>query len=188
MVGKISAVWNRSWLISAVVLFTVHGCKQSKDTPAKSESESAALTTASTGQQGDPNAPRVQALPPEQAFGARGAPSVEVERPPPKTGVCAFQENSYDGQDTRSEEKMVVKIKDDRIVQVTYRYRGSYSLDGTGQPNVPLREGVWQSFEFPLSSGTGKFRVKLDGNGMLFKGTAADTPQGECGWEKPEEK
>jgi hypothetical protein len=128
---------------------------------------------------------RIEAVPPEQAFAgvaASGAP----EKSPPKTGVCAFQVNGYDGQDTRSEEKMVVKIKEDRIVHVNYRYRGSYALDGEADVNVPLRENKWTPLEFPMTSGTGKFKVKLDRHGMLFKGTAADTPQADCTWEKIE--
>ncbi|HEY3234846.1 MAG TPA: hypothetical protein VGJ84_09010, partial [Polyangiaceae bacterium] len=108
---------------------------------------------------------------------------------PPKSGVCAFQENGYDNQDTRSEEKLVVKINEDRIVHASYHYKGSYQLEGVGDMSVPIKDGKWVSFEIPMASGgVGKYQVKLDGDMMLFKGTANDRPHGQCRWEKPEGK
>jgi major membrane immunogen (membrane-anchored lipoprotein) len=169
-----------------LAFFLLLGCDKGKDVAPKLEPASTPTETASKEQAEEEGTKRIQALPPEQAFAAQGATSATVTAAPAKIGYCAFEENSYDGQDTRSQEKMVVKIRDGRIVHVLYRYRGSYALDGTAEPNLPVREGAWQPLEFPLTSGTGKFKVKLDGNSMLFKGTAADTPQGDCRWEEAE--
>lgn len=120
--------------------------------------------------------------PPEDA-GSDAAPSE------PKTGVCAFNEQSYDGQDTKSNEKMVVKIKDDRIVAAEYTYRGSYAVDGKSDKlDIPLVENKWLDFELPMTSGTRKFQVRIKANVMDFKGVATEDADGDCQWEKPEKE
>jgi len=107
--------------------------------------------------------------------------------PEPKTGVCAFNESGYDGQDTKSNEKMTVKIKDDKIAAAEYSYRGSYALDGkTDQLSIPLVENKWLDFEMPMTSGTKKFQVKYKANVMAFKGTATQDKEASCQWEKPD--
>src|SRR5262245_14089228 len=101
-----------------------------------------------------------------------------------KTGVCSWQESSYDGQDTKSNEKIVIKIKDDKLVGAEYIYRGSFAIDGkTESLSIPIREGQWVEFEFPMSSGGSKtFKAKIKKNDVEFKGTAGQIAQGSCTW------
>jgi len=105
----------------------------------------------------------------------------------PKTGICSFHESGYDGQDTRSNEKMIVKVKDDVIVAAEYSYRGSYAIDGkSDQLLIPLVQKKWLDIELPMTSGTKKFQVKIRDDVIELKGTAAQDPEGDCTWEKPE--
>ncbi len=106
----------------------------------------------------------------------------------PKTGVCSFMENSFDGQDTRSNEKLVIKIKDDRIVAAEYRYRGSYAVDGKSESlDVRVKPGEWVEFELPMTSGTKTFKARLKGSDVDLKGTAAADASGNCVWEEVDE-
>jgi hypothetical protein len=106
--------------------------------------------------------------------------------PPPeaKTGICSFQDNSFDGQDTRSNEKMVVRVKEDKIVAAEYRYRGSYAIDGKSESlNVPTKQNEWVEFELPMTSGTKTFKARLKGTDMDLKGTAASDASADCVWK-----
>lgn len=131
-------------------------------------------------------APAVAAYPPGMAppedAGSDAAPAA------PKTGVCAFDESGYDGPDTKSNEKMVVKIKDDKIVGAVYSYRGSYAIDGkTDQLDMPLLIGKWLEFEVPMTAGGSKtFKIKIKDDFIEFKGVATEGADGNCQWEKPD--
>ena len=118
--------------------------------------------------------------PPEDA-GSDAAP------PEPTTGVCAFNASGYDGQDTKSNEKLIVKIKADKIVAAEYSYRGSYALDGKSDKlDIPVVQNKWLSFELPMTSGTKTFEVKIKDDVIDLKGVAAQDADGDCQWEKPE--
>ncbi|MFO0570835.1 MAG: hypothetical protein U0263_34680 [Polyangiaceae bacterium] len=132
-----------------------------------------------------------EAPPPVAAYPPGMAPpedaGVDAAPPEPKTGVCAFNESSYDGPDTKSNEKMVVKIKADRIVAAEYSYRGSYAIDGKSDKlDLPLVENKWLEFELPMTSGKKTFQVKIKDDVIDFKGTATEDADGDCQWEKPE--
>jgi hypothetical protein len=106
--------------------------------------------------------------------------------PPPeaKTGLCSFQDNSFDGQDTRSSEKLVVRIKEDKIVAAEYRYRGSYAIDGKSESlNVPIKHNEWVEFELPMTSGHKTFKARVKGVDMDLKGTAAADASADCVWK-----
>src|SRR5690606_40910216 len=126
--------------------------------------------------------PSVVAYPPGQ-----GPPDAAPEAPrDPRTGVCSLLETGYDGDNTRSTEKLIVKIKDDRIVAAEYSYRGSYALDGKSETlNVPLVDAKWIDFAMPMTSGTKKFSIRLRSDVMDANGTAAQEPAGRCTWEAP---
>lgn len=130
-------------------------------------------------------APAVAAYPPGMAppddAGSDAGPAEA------KTGVCAFNESSYDGQDTKSNEKMVVKIKADTIVAAEYSYRGSYAVDGKSDKlNIPLVPNKWIKLELPMTSGSKTFEVKIKDDVIDFKGVATEGADGDCQWEKPE--
>lgn len=166
---------------AVVLLILVSACDEKKPTPAVPS----ATGTASAAEPATPAQTAVVAYPP-----GMGPPAdAGIEAPPlPKTGLCAFQESSYDGQDTRSNEKLVVKIKDDRIVAAEYTYRGSYALDGkTESLSIPLQQNAWIPFELPMTSGTKEFKLKVKDNFVEFKGTAIPDADGNCVWEKPAE-
>lgn len=104
--------------------------------------------------------------------------------PDAKTGICSFQDNSFDGQDTRSNEKMVVRIKEDKIVAAEYRYRGSYAIDGKSESlNVPIKQNEWVEFDLPMTSGTRPFKARLKGTDMDLKGVAASDASADCVWK-----
>lgn len=160
-----------------------------KDKPARPDvaataTESAPAPTKKSDQDEDDPEPAVVALPPGQAP-PDAAPVVEQ---PPRTGVCSMLETGYDGADTRSTEKLVVKVKEDRIVAAEYSYRGSYALDGKVENlSIPFRERKWLAFEMPMTSGKKEFKLKVKDDVVDFKGTAAQDKQGSCTWEKPPE-
>src|SRR5262245_38592008 len=103
---------RRLALVVPLMLGLWLGCNKSKSVGPLTES-SASPGAGSKQDEDQPSGQR--ALPPEQAFARRGIAEAPPPAAPPKSGVCAFQENGYDNADTRSEEKMVVKIKDDKI-------------------------------------------------------------------------
>lgn len=156
-------------------------CEEKKKPLAAPPVESATPSTATA----TPASPAVAAYPPGMAppedAGSDAGP------PAPKTGVCAFNESSYDGQDTKSNEKMVVKIKADKIVAAEYTYRGSYALDGKSDKlDIPLVQNKWISIELPMTSGTRTFEVKIKDDVIDLKGVATEGADGDCQWEKPE--
>jgi hypothetical protein len=168
---------------AALGIALVCGCKSehhdAKPTPEPAE------TSKPRAEQDDPSTPAaVQALPPEQAFARDPKAAAQPMGPVPVgTGVCAFIDKSYDGQDTPSTEKMVVKIKDGKIVRAQYTYRGSYAVDGLAENlTIPIGEGAWVPLSFTVGGSTKEFKVKLKAKTMTFKGTAADMPEGDCVW------
>lgn len=165
-------------LLAALLLFACEDKKKPVSAAAPSgETTASAEPTATT-------AP-VEAYPPGMAPPEDAGNDAEPAEP--KTGVCAFNESGYDGQDTKSNEKLIVKIKNDRIVAVEYTYRGSYALDGkTDQLDIPLVENKWLEFEVPMTSGHKIFKLKLKGNNIDLKGTATQDADGDCQWEKLE--
>ncbi len=161
------------------------GCEQKKPTP-EPAATAAAEPSATTRSDDDdePETPAIAAYPPGQGPPDAGPAEERVLR----TGVCSMLETGYDGDNTRSTEKLIVKIKDDMIVASTYSYRGSYALDGKVENlSIPLREGKWLSFEMPMTSGTKEFKVRLKNDVMAFKGTAALDKENTCTWEPPPE-
>jgi hypothetical protein len=172
------------WLLAAAALIA---CEKRKP-PAPEAAASAAPSApppASTSDQvedQDQDKPAVVAYPPGQ-----GPPdaAATVDQPP-RTGVCSMLDTGFDGADTRSTERLIVKVKQDEIVAAEYSYRGSYALDGKVEGlSVPLREGKWLEFEMPMTSGTKQFKLKLQSDVADFKGTAAQDKQGSCTWEAP---
>ncbi|HMR08101.1 MAG TPA: hypothetical protein PKA88_20110 [Polyangiaceae bacterium] len=131
--------------------------------------------------------PTVEALPPGvTAYPDADAPPAERE---PRTGLCTFYETGYDGQDSRSTEKLIIKVKEDRIVGAKYSYRGSYALDGEREDlSMPLIEKQWLSVEMKMTSGTKTFEFKIKDDVMDVKGTAAKDGQGDCAWEDLDRK
>jgi hypothetical protein len=171
--------------VMAVCVGLVPSCKnEPRDAPKPAPETTPTSKAHEERDEAAENTPAIRALPPEQAFARSGTEPVAPAGPAPiGTGVCAFIEKSYDGQDTPSTEKMVVKIKDGRIVRVTYSYRGSYGMNGEADNlTIPISEGQWTAISLPTSSGKQEFKVKLKGKTMTFKGTATDTPEGDCVW------
>lgn len=125
--------------------------------------------------------PKVVALPP----GVTALPDAEAPPPQePRTGVCSVSEQGYDGMDTKSNEKLIIKVKDDKIVSAKYSYRGSYALDGEADNlTIPFVEKKWITFELAMTSGKKEFKIRIKDDVMDVKGTAADEPQGDCVWE-----
>lgn len=157
-----------------VLLVALFGCEEKKATPRSG------ATTEATGEKPAENS-GVVAYPPGYV-----PPADAGAAPPPdaKTGICSFQDNSFDGQDTRSNEKLVVRIKEDKIVAAEYRYRGSYALDGKSESlNVPVKYGAWVEFELPMTTGTRTFKAKVQGVDMDLKGTAAADASASCVWK-----
>jgi len=176
---------TRTWLACAALgMALVCGCKNERHEAPKPSAEPTAASKPPS-EQDDPSTPAaVKALPPEQAFARDPAQAAQPMGPVPVgTGVCAFIDKSYDGQDTPSTEKMIVKIKDGKIVRAQYTYRGSYAVDGLADNlAIPIGEGAWVPLKFTVGGSTKEFKVKLKGKTMTFKGTAADTPEGDCVW------
>jgi hypothetical protein len=157
------------------VLLLVFACEEKKIAPPTVATETKPETpTEST-------LPKLEARPPGWVPPADAGAAAPPEA---KTGICSFQENSFDGQDTRSNEKMVVRVKEDKIVAAEYRYRGSYALDGKSESlNVPTKPNDWVEFELPMTSGTKTFKVRLKGTDMDLKGTAAADASASCVWK-----
>jgi hypothetical protein len=165
----------RPLLISALFVLAV-GCEDKKKPP-----PSPVPSGESTSSPNAQSTSDLVALPPGYV-----APDAAVEASVTliKTGVCSFQESGYDGQDTKSNEKIVIKIKDDKLVAAEYTYRGSYAIDGkTESLSIPVRQGEWMEFEFPMNSGGSKtFKARIKKNDVEFKGVAAQNAQGSCTW------
>jgi len=179
MISKLSSL-----AYAAVGIALVCGCKSEPREAPKATGDPAA-TSKANAEQDDPSTPAaVKALPPEQAFARDPSAAAQPMGPAPVgTGVCAFIDKSYDGQDTPSTEKMIVKIKDGKIVRAQYTYRGSYAVDGLADNlAIPIGEGAWVPLKFTVGGSTKEFKVKLKSKTMTFKGTAADQPEGDCVW------
>lgn len=171
-------------LLALTAFFAACEDKTKQLPPAPSAEPAPSAAAKATDEDDEEPAPAVAAYPPGQGPPDAGAP----EERPPRTGVCSMLETGYDGMNTRSTEKLIVKIKDDTIVAGTYSYRGSYALDGKVENlSLPVREGKWLSFEMPMTSGTKEFKVRLKSDVMNIKGTAAQDMDGSCTWEEPPE-
>jgi hypothetical protein len=176
-------------LVTPILAATLVLMACDKDKPARPEAAASAPSIEPTAgkkpaAEDDDTAPAIVAYPPGQ-----GPPDAEapVDRPP-RTGVCSMLDTGFDGADTRSTERLIVKVKDDTIVASEYSYRGSYALDGKIENlSIPLREGKWLELEMPMTTGTKQFKLKLKSDVMDLKGTAAQDKQGSCTWEKPPE-
>jgi hypothetical protein len=128
---------------------------------------------------------------PEPAVTARAyppgvTPPPEPEKPPgaeTKTGVCAFRETGYDGQDTKFAESLVVKLKSGRIVTAKYSYKGGYASEGVDETlGVPVKENEWSTFSVKVSSGSLEFKVRITQDRFKIKGTAVQDAEGNCTW------
>jgi hypothetical protein len=162
---------------STCILLSLVACEEKKTTPPGATPEAGAEKPA----EGSEGQKPVVAYPPGYV-----PPADAGTAPPPeaKTGICSFQDSSYDGQDTRSNEKMVVRIKEDKIVAAEYRYRGSYAIDGKSESlNVPVKQNEWVEFDLPMTSGTRPFKARLKGTDMDLKGVAASDASADCVWK-----
>ncbi|MBX3128037.1 MAG: hypothetical protein KF718_15040 [Polyangiaceae bacterium] len=162
-------------------------CDEKKPAPAPAldEPTDASAEKPKRADDDDDDEPKVVArppgwVPPEDA-------GVDAGREP-RTGICSFNESGYDGMDTKSNEKLVVRIKEETIVAAEYTYRGSYALDGKAPLSIPLQERKWLEFELPMTSGSKTFTVRVKSNVMDIKGTAAKDAQGNCAWEDLDRK
>lgn len=166
-----------------LVLLLATACDEKKKPPPVPSA--APEPVASAAPPATDEAPAVAAYPPGMAPPEDAG--TDAGPPEPKTGVCAFNESSYDGQDTKSNEKMVVKIKADKIVAAEYTYRGSYAVDGKSDKlDIPFVQNKWIELELPMTSGTKKFQIKIKDDVIDFKGVATEGADGDCQWEKPE--
>jgi hypothetical protein len=169
-------------LLAGLALAACEKAKPPTPEAAPTASESAAAISKKSDQDEDEPEPAIVAYAPGE-----GPPdAAEAIEQQPRTGVCSMLDTGFDGADTRSTERLIVKVKDDRIVAAEYSYRGSYALDGKVESlSIPLRDGKWLEFEMPMTSGTKQFKLKLKSDVVDFKGTAAQDKQGSCTWEKP---
>jgi hypothetical protein len=172
--------------LSITITSALGGCEQKKapPQPAASGSEPKATTASKQDDEEQEPAQAAVAYPPGQ-----GPPdAAPAEERPLRTGVCSLLETGYDGENTRSTEKLIVKIKDDKIAGGQYSYRGSYALDGKVENlSIALSEGKWLEFEMPMTTGKKQFKVRLKDDVMAVKGTAALDKEGSCTWEPPPE-
>jgi hypothetical protein len=163
-------------LACAPMIFGVIGCKE----------KPSGSTAASSEQPRKPNEPPPEPEPTVKAYPPGVTPPPEEPKPAgveTKTGVCAFRETGYDGQDTRFSENLVVRIKEGRIVGATYSYKGSYAQEADeDELNVPIRENEWTTFKAKASSGPVEFKVRVFGDRFKMRGTAAQDGEGQCTW------
>jgi hypothetical protein len=124
--------------------------------------------------------PTVKAYPPGVTPPPEAPKAAGVES---KTGVCAFRETGYDGQDTRFSESLVVRIKEGQIVGMTYSYKGSYAQEADeDELSIPIRENEWATLKAKASSGPVDFKVQVNGDRFKMRGTAAQDADGQCTW------
>jgi hypothetical protein len=153
-------------------------CESKKKTEA-SPSDPGPTGTSARGEQ-EPEQPLAKAYPPGVTPPPEAPKPVGVDA---KTGVCAFRETGYDGQDTRFAENLVVKIKSGRIVSATYSYKGSYATEGDDDNlNVPIEEKKWAEFSMALSNGRQTFKVRVEADRFKIKGTAVQDAESACTW------
>jgi hypothetical protein len=168
------------------VVICVTGCEDKKN-PVIPEAPGTASAARPSKSETTEEPPTQVALPP----GVTAYPDADAPPPvrEPRTGLCTFYETGYDGQDSRSTEKLIIKVKEDRIVGAKYSYRGSYALDGEREDlSMPLVEQQWLSVELKMTSGSKKFEFKIKNDVMDVKGTAATDGQGDCAWEDLDRK
>jgi hypothetical protein len=133
-----------------------------------------------TGEPPPEQEPTVKAYPPGVTPPPEAPKAAGVES---KTGVCAFRETGYDGQDTRFSENLVVRIKEGQIVGATYSYKGSYAQEADEDGlSVPIRENEWATLKAKASSGPVEFKVRVTGDRFKMRGTAAQDAEGQCTW------
>jgi hypothetical protein len=163
-------------VLTVVPLFaSAIACKE-KPAPAPAASEESAKTTTPPPEE----VPTVKAYPPGVTPPPEAPKAAGVES---KTGVCAFRETGYDGQDTRFSESLVVRIKEGRIVGMTYSYKGSYAQEADEDGlSVPIRENEWATLKARASSGPVDFKVQVNGDRFKMRGTAAQDADGQCTW------
>ena len=124
--------------------------------------------------------PTVKAYPPGVTPPPEAPKAAGVES---KTGVCAFRETGYDGQDTRFSENLVVRIKEGQIVGATYSYKGSYAQEADEDGlSIPIKEDEWATLKAKASSGPVEFKVRVAGDRFKMRGTAAQDAEGQCTW------
>ena len=124
--------------------------------------------------------PTVKAYPPGVTPPPEAPKAAGVES---KTGVCAFRETGYDGQDTRFSENLVVRIKEGQIVGATYSYKGSYAQEADEDGlSIPIKENEWATLKAKASSGPVEFKVRVFGDRFKMRGTAAQDGEGQCTW------
>ena len=132
------------------------------------------------GQPPPEEVPTVKAYPPCVTPPPEAPKAAGVES---KTGVCAFRETGYDGQDTRFSENLVVRIKEGQIVGATYSYKGSYAQEADEDGlSIPIRENEWATLKAKASSGPVEFKVQVIGDRFKMRGTAAQDAEGQCTW------
>ena len=165
-------------LMAVLVLWPCAGCETKRKSEA-SPSEPGPGGTATHATE-DPEQPLAKAYPPGVTPPPEAPKPAGVET---KTGVCAFRETGYDGQDTRFAENLVVKIKRGRIVSATYSYKGSYATEGDDDNlNVPIEEKKWAEFSMSLSNGKQSFKVRVEADRFKMKGTAVQDAESGCTW------
>jgi hypothetical protein len=164
-------------LVLAASLFAgLIACKEKPSGTAPSASEEPRKANAPPPEE----APTVKAYPPGVTPPPEAPKAAGVES---KTGVCAFRETGYDGQDTRFSENLVVRIKEGQIVGATYSYKGSYAQEADEDGlSIPIRENEWATVKAKASSGPVEFKVQVNGDRFKMRGTAAQDADGQCTW------
>ena len=163
-------------LVSALPIAGAIACKEkpSGTAPAASEEPRKA------NQPPPEEVPTVKAYPPGVTPPPEAPKAAGVES---KTGLCAFRETGYDGQDTRFSENLVVRIKEGQIVGATYSYKGSYAQEADEDGlNVPIKENEWATLKAKGSSGPVEFKVRVTADRFKMRGTAAQDAEGQCTW------
>ena len=151
-----------------------------KEKPPAPNPEPSAAPTARQGQPAPESEPTVKAYPPGVTPPPEAPKAAGVET---KSGVCAFRETGYDGQDTKFSEHLVVRIRDGNIVGLTYSYKGSYAQEADEDDlNIPIRENEWATLKAKASSGPVDFKVQVRGDRFKMRGTAAQDGEGQCTW------
>jgi hypothetical protein len=163
-------------LASAPLITGAVACKEKPAGPAPVASEEPRKASEPAPEE----VPTVKAYPPGVTPPPEAPKAAGVES---KTGVCAFRETGYDGQDTRFSENLVVRIKDGQIVGATYSYKGSYAQEADEDGlSIPIRENEWATLKAKASSGPVEFKVRVTGDRFKMRGTAAQDAEGQCTW------
>jgi len=157
--------------------FGASACKEKAPAP---NPEPSATGAARQGQSTPESEPTVKAYPPGVTPPPEAPKPAGVET---KSGVCAFRDTGYDGQDTKFSESLVVRIRDGHIVGLTYSYKGSYAQEADEDAlDIPIRENEWATLKAKASSGPVDFKVQVVGDRFKMRGTAAQGAEGQCTW------